>query len=120
MTDAEARRVALDEDPADAVGALAVTEACVDQIEARGAGAGDPALAAGQAEARRGLIGARRHVGRRRAGGRLGDSDGRLLALQYPREVAALLRLRAIRDQRAHRAEVALDDDAPGDAARAR
>src|SRR6185436_21086084 len=115
--DAEARRVALDEDPADAVGALPLAEARVHEIEPGGPRAGDPALVAGQPVARRRVIRARRHVGGRRAGGGLGDGDDRLLTLQHPGEVAALLRLGTVGDQRAHRAEVALDHDAPGDAA---
>ena len=117
----ESRRVALDEDAADALGAGAVAHAAVDEIETRRARAGDPALLAAERPALRRLVGAGDEIGGGGARLGLGDGDGRLLAvLQHPREVATLLRLGAVGGERAHHAEAAFDDDPGGDAAGAR
>ena len=70
--------------------------------------------------AARRLLDPRLHVRRGRARRRLADRDGRLLALQHPGKPPPLLRVGAVGVERAHRAQVALDDDAPGDAARSR
>src|SRR5213594_3994333 len=69
--DAEARRVALDEDAADALGAGAAAEAPVHEIEPRRAGPGDPALVAVDPVTRLRLLDPRLHVGRRGARRRL-------------------------------------------------
>ena len=116
----EAGRVALDEQAADPLGAGPPAEAREDEVEPRRAGARDPALVAGEPVAAGRLLGARLEVGRRRARGGLADRDRRLVALEHPREVPALLRLGAVGGEGADDAEAPLDDDPPGDPARPR
>ncbi len=115
--DREPRRVALDEHAADTRRAGALAEARVDQIEPGGSRPGDVSLVSGEQPAFGRLRRARREVGRRRARVGLRDGDRGLLPLEHPREVPTLLRLGAVGAQRADDAEIALDDDASGDAA---
>src|SRR5262249_57140386 len=60
--DGEAGRVALDEQPADALIAHALPKACEDEVEPRGPGAGDVALVPGEQESSVRRLGGTRHV----------------------------------------------------------
>ena len=108
----EAGRAALDEDAADPLRARRFAHAAVDEVQARRPRARDPAFLPVERVALRRLVGARLEVGGGRAGLGLGDGDGRLVSLEHPGEVAALLRLRAVRGQGADHAEAPLDHDA--------
>ena len=76
--------VGIDDDRADARGSCDAVEAAEHDIGLRHAGAGDPVLRPVQHPGVAVPLGARLEVGGRRSRVRLGDGDGRLVALDDP------------------------------------
>src|SRR5690606_35575558 len=110
-------RIAHDDEAADALVLALLDVPGEDQMEPAHAAAGDPVLPAVQHVAIALALGARGHLGRRAARFGLGDADGGLVAGEDEAGGEALLLLRAVLQDGAHRAHVGVHADAASGAA---
>ena len=117
LADSEARRVALNQNAADTLGARRRAHPAIHEVQPRDARPRDPPLLTVERPPFGSLVGAGHQIGGGRARLGLRDGDGRLVPFEHPGQVPTLLRLGAIRDERADRPDIALDDDPGRDAA---